>query len=627
MQSCLRAFLCVLVFLIASLAQASSIKRTTIPTALNTQSMNQLIEGSIYKELDYFAQKLDEGGESTRIDGVKVFKSEDKFIPGKIAIALGELVLHAKNGSQEQRRYLRIFRSIADQTIQYDNHTWGIYYYMSILYKLKEAGLIDKALKLSTLNKLQQQLDWRSFVAVPSYELINLPTNYYGVAFSIARLRYLMGWEDESAGNKLLKIMVDHYQKFSGEYGFSDETDGQGRFDRYSILLIAEIAERLVETGLPVPREIKVILRKSADVALMIMNSHGDGFSFGRSLGPYGETALIEILSISAYLDVLTPEEKKYAYSFSSSLTEHYLKFWQNDEIHSVDLWGQGRRTDKYRGKHRILGENFSLAHQFIMTNETWRKAGFLNQAPLADLDSWVDRTQPQNKMVWFAKGDFDRALFLRRDKGHLFSLLMVNGGKSQHDNSPYFTLPYSNGLVSGVADSGGTHAQLLPKITLNDNSTLIPAAYIRSIQVSDFSRNPKDVTVSFEQDMLDKLGQVYPVADGRLSVKTTYTFSNGSIKRDDVFTADQPVSVESVQLEFGSFSKLFKLNQLNTTFESGFVNGFDVNGLDECTVHETLNNPDYQAPYGAMNSVISCTKDDFVIRGQMPVSWTMHYR
>ena len=97
--------------------------------------MNQLIEGSIYKELDYFAQKLDEGGESTRIDGVKVFKSEDKFIPGKIAIALGELVLHAKNGSQEQRRYLRIFRSIADQTIQYDNHTWGIYYYMSILYK------------------------------------------------------------------------------------------------------------------------------------------------------------------------------------------------------------------------------------------------------------------------------------------------------------------------------------------------------------------------------------------------------------------------------------------------------------------------------------------------------------
>jgi hypothetical protein len=614
-------------FLYCSISgQAQPLKKATVPT-LSVPSMHQLVEENIYKELDHFAQKLDEGGESTRIDGIKVFKSEDKFLPGKIAIALGELVLHAKGGSQEQRRYLRIFKSIAEQTIQYDNHTWGIYYYISILYKLKEAGLLDKALKPSTLVQLQRQLDWRSFVTLPSYELINLPTNYYGVAFSIARLRYLLGWEDESSAQRLLTIMIHHYQKFSGEFGFSDETDGQGRFDRYSILLIAEIAERLVETGLPVPKELKVILRKSADIALMMMNSRGDGFSFGRSLGPYSETALIEILSISAYLDVLTPEEKKYAYTFSSILTKHYLEFWLDKTTHSVDLWGQGRRTDKYRGKHRILGENLSLAHQFIMTNETWKKAGFGNQAPLTHLDDWVEKTQPQNKLVWFAKGDFDRALFLRRDKNHLFSLLMVNGGKSQHDNSPYFSLPYSNGLISGVADSGGSHAQLLPKLTLADGSVLIPAAYIRNIQISDFISNPQTVTLSFEQDMLDKLGQPYPVADARVSLKTTYKFNSGFVKREDVFTVDAPLFVDSLQLEFGSFSKSFKLDGLSTSFDVGLLTNFVTSGFDECTARATLNHPDYQAPYGAMSSLIECFKDDFVIRDKLPVSWSFKYR
>ena len=622
-----RNLIVLLLPLLGWVGSSLAVVKKPLPSILAVQSMNQLVENNLYKELDYFATKLDEEEESTRIDGVKVFKSDDKFIPGKVAISLGELVLHAKNGSPEQKKYLRIFKNLADQTVIYENHTWGIYYYMSILYKLKRAGLIDKALRPATFLKLQEQLDWRTFVALPSYQLINLPTNYYGVAFSISRLRFLMGWEDESASQKLLQIMLDHYQQFSGEYGFSDETDGQGRFDRYSILLVAEIAERLVETGLPVPDNLKTILRKSADVALMFINSKGDGFSFGRSLGPYSETALIEILSISSYLNVLSPEEKKYAYAFSSSLTKHYFEFWQNPETKSLDMWGQGRRTDKYRGKHRILGENFSLGHQFIMTNETWNKAGFTNQVPASDLDNWVDKTQPQNKFVRFAKGDFDRALFLHRDKGHLFSLLVVNGGKSQHDNSPYYPLPYSNFLVSGVADSGATHAQLLPKITLSDNSVLLPTAYMRDITVSDFVNNPKVVTVSFEQDMLDKIGQAAPIADARLSVKTTYTFTSGSVKREDVLSSSFPTEIDSLSIEFGTFAKSFTQNGLSTSFKSGLVTGFGVSGLDACTAHETLNDPDYQSPYGAMSSVVTCTKDDFLINGNFPVSWTLNYQ
>jgi hypothetical protein len=303
---------------------------------------------------------------------------------------------------------------------------------------------------------------------VPHYDLINLPTNYYGVAFSIARLRMMMGWEDDSAGKVLLDKMLTHYKKYSGKpIGFSDETDGEGRFDRYSILLIAEICERFLETGLQPTPELKGLLRKAADIALNVSNTAGEGFSFGRSLGPYGETALVEILSVSAYLGVLTPEEKQYAYAFSSRVAARYMDFWYDPAMHSVDMWGKGRRTDTYRGKHRILGENFSLLHQLISTNEMWNKAGMKDVQPKADLQAWLDKTRPQFSTTTFAKGEYDRALAIFRDgKAHVVSLNMINGGGSQHDNSPYYPLPFAPGIIAGVADSGGAHPQLLPKFT-----------------------------------------------------------------------------------------------------------------------------------------------------------------
>ena len=49
-----------------------------------------------------------------------------------------------------------------------------------------------------TLEKLRISMDWRTFVDVENhYALIHKPTNYYGVAFSIARHRELLGWEKE----------------------------------------------------------------------------------------------------------------------------------------------------------------------------------------------------------------------------------------------------------------------------------------------------------------------------------------------------------------------------------------------------------------------------------------------
>ncbi len=58
------------------------------------------------------------------------------------------------------------------------------------------------------------------------------------------------------------------------------------------------------------------------------------------------------------------------------------MDFWFDPDMGSVNLWEHGRRTDAYRGKHRILGENLSLARQYIYTSAIWDQLGFKDKAP-----------------------------------------------------------------------------------------------------------------------------------------------------------------------------------------------------------------------------------------------------
>jgi hypothetical protein len=203
--------------------------------------MNQTVEARILPRMAVLLDKLMVEKRGMTLDGVKVFEADDKFLPGKIAIGLAYLIVDTPRDDPRLVRYLSAYREIADMTVADPNDTWGVYYYCQALVMLQEAGLLDQAVSPATMAALKAKLVWRRFVRADDLTLINLPNNYYGVAFSVARLRYRLGWEDASASEALLGKTLDHYLKDSGEYGFADETDGQGRFDRYSVLLIGEI--------------------------------------------------------------------------------------------------------------------------------------------------------------------------------------------------------------------------------------------------------------------------------------------------------------------------------------------------------------------------------------------------
>jgi hypothetical protein len=602
--------------------------------ALAGASMDSIVSSKLLPQLDSIFENLVANGLKTQIAGVSVFAttSGDKFLPGKVAIGMSYLLLSTPKSDPKFNTYLNGYRQIMDFTVDIPNESWGIYYYMSALYKLQQAGLLDRGVSPATLAKLQTKLDWKTFVNQGDYSLINLPTNYYGVAFSIARLRYLLGWEDATASEALLQKMINHYRTFSA-FGFSDETDGGGRFDRYSVLLIGEVCQRLVETGMQPSAEdmasLKGWLRRSVDLIKLRMNPAGNGIDFGRSLGGYADTAFAEVLSAAAHLDVLTAAEKDMAYAFATRITAKYVEFWYDGETKSLNMWEKGRRTDSYRGKARILGENLSLAHQLIYTNNLWKADGYATKAPMSTSQfvAELDRL-PRATLTKFAGFDgqpatYDRGLVTYRDGYRIFSLPMVNGAATYHRTNPYFAIPHSYNMLSGVADT--QWPQLLPKLTTDNDQALVQAAYIRNIKTQEAG---KVLTVSFDSDALDRVSGSSPVKDTRFTATSQFTFEPGQITRIDTYTptaASQGLS--KIELEFGTYSDGITQNGRRFSFANGDVTGFELEGLDSCTAADVSADINYNTPTGALKTSIRCSSGVATLTQPLTIRWVLKYR
>lgn len=579
---------------------------------LQAPPMNATLETRVEPQVEALLRKLLSERLELRLDGVEVFAAEDKFLPGKIAIAMAHLIAATPRSDPRFEEYMNGFRALSDLTIDDTNDTWGIYYYASALHRLDQAGLLDEAVSPTTLERLKVRLDWRSFVREDDLTLINLPNNYYGVAFSVARLRFLLGWEGTAASEALLAKTLDHFRTYSGDYGFADETNGEGRFDRYSVLLIGEIAQRFIETGVEPPDDVRRWLRQSVDLMLPRLNLRGEGFEYGRSIGVYGETAFLEVLTAAAALDVLTDQEEAMAYAFSSRVAARYVDFWLDPATGSVNLWDHGRKTDAYRGKHRILGENLSLAHQLTYTNAIWNRLGWTDRQPDAGFETWLD-TLPRSTTTWFARGEYDRLLVTYRDGDRVIGLPVVNGGPTHHMNNPYFPVPFSPGVLSGAADE--TWPNLVPRVTLSDGSVLMPLAWFTDVEVTvEGSRT----IVTWVQSEWDLMGEVGPRRDRRLTVRTRYVLEPGAVTRSDVIQPADGVEIAQIDLDFASFSQAPSASGGGIDFGSGEVRRFSVNGLT-CLAGP----PDpahHAAPTGAFNTYVEC--DAGAGRGEREIGW-----
>lgn len=579
--------------------------------------MSVSIDDRVTPQMAHLLDRLMIEKRDMRLDGVEVFAANDKFLPGKIAVAFSYAIEGSEPGSADRARYLQGFGEVARMTLADANETWGIYYYLSALQRLDRLGVLDQAVDPETLTQLRQRLDWRTFVDEGRLELINLPNNYFGVAYSVARLRNQLGWEDEQASGQLLAKTLDHYRVYSGEFGFADETDGQGRFDRYSVLLIGEIAQRFIEAGIEPPSDVRRWLRGSVDLILPRLNARGEGFEYGRSIGAYGETAFLEVLTAAAVLNLLTLQEEEVAYAYSSRVAARYGDYWTDSGTASVNLWDHGRKTDTYRGKHRILGENLSLSHQLIYTQALWNRRGWAGRSTAIDIEDWVSAL-PRSTLTRFSRGDYDRALLTYRDGDRVISLPIINGGATQHMNTPYYPIPFSPGVLAGSPDE--SFPQLIPAVFLDDGSELRPLAFFSQIE----SQQQGDRTViTWTQSTADRMGAEAPQPDARVRFETRYEFSPGQITRFDRIIPVDGVDISRIEMVFASFSSLPRIENAQTEFQSGEISSWKVDGMD---CETTAVDPNVHAtPTGAFRSVISCSARPS--GGLVNIGWTLNFR
>jgi len=485
------------------------------------RSLNQLVQDIALPRLEAMIRQVVQQRDALTMDGVNPFTSSDQFLPGKVAIGFADLLLSKCPGAcplddAAFHDLLSQYRDLAHWVLTtplgaansvFSNHTWGMYYYMNAIARLDRAGLLhpgdaaqdsESAIAAADLAALDGLLEWRvlppgatqktpnGFVNAQSdFSLVGgLPTNYYGVAFGISRNRALMGWEDSSGADAIFARLTAQFNTFSG-FGYSDETPGEGRFDRYSLLVMGEISQRLIETGMDVPPQLRAWLRNSVDGQLQLTNLSGNGFEYGRSLGPYADTSFLEVLSAAAYLNVLTPEEKDYAYAFSCRVIAKYFDFWFDPALSpvtggTVNLWKKGRRTDGYRAENRILGENLSLLHQLLYTTDIWNRiGGFKDKPPMsASKFEAVMDSMARYRLITFTQPPFatyDRKTLIVRDGNRVLSLPLINGGTSLYAFNTYYPVPQSTFLLDATPDLAWP--QLLPEFQIteaNNSVTLV---------------------------------------------------------------------------------------------------------------------------------------------------------
>ncbi|PZU08257.1 hypothetical protein [Sphingomonas sp.] len=603
---------------IAALLAAGAMPDVRGPLYQTVPPMHHTIETRIVPLLDALSTEVAAQGRALRINGKTAFNPDDKFLPGKLAIGLVYPLLEGPRTGPDFERRLAAYRALMADTVNDTNKEWGIYYYLLAIYKLKQAGLLERAIAPETLAKLRARLDWRTFVRQDDLTLINLPNNYYGVAFSCARIRFLLGWEDERGSQALMARTLDHYHRYSDKYGFADETEGEGRFDRYSVLLSGEIAQRFIETGLTPPEEVRTWLKASATMLLARLNLRGEGFEYGRSLGPYGETAFVEVLSAAAKLGLLAKDDEEAAYAFSSRVAARYMDFWYDPKRQTVNMWYDGRATDAYRGDHRILGENLSLTRQLLYTDAIWTSLGYGRDAGDARYTAWLAK-QPRVTTTWFARGDYDRVAIAIRDGAHVIGLPLVNGAESYHRRNAYYPAPFLHGLFAGAPDQ--TWPNLVPRIELADGTPLMPLAYFRGVQISTKGTT---TTLTFHQDALDDVSGPNPRADTRITIRTRFILSPGRIERTDEVTPAAGTTLKTVAIEFGSFDRLSGKGQ---SFSSGgTIQRIETSGYGSCAGANVRDDPAYHTPAGPLETSVRCTRP--LADGKpLTLRWVVTYR
>ena len=583
--------------------------------------MKRVVEQDISLILKKLFYIVKENGLDLTIDGIPAYNSKAQFVGGILINTSCYTALELLKNEESLDTLGEIIRMAAPMEMR----TWGILNALIGLYRLHKKDLLNRVVDTETYQLLLKSLDWRTFVDEEKhYALINKPTNYYGVAFGIARYRELLGWEPVYHSKYLLERFIEHIDSYSGDLEFMDETPGDGRFDRYTMVAPGEVAALLMNTGMEVPNKIRNMLRKSCNIILQLSNEAGDGCPYGRSSGAYGDTAILEALSAAAGLGTIYTEKEKFlAYGYSVSIMNKIARFWYDSKTAMANLWDTGRRTDSYRNKNRILSESLNLCMHVISCYEHWKNANLEQFKGYDGYSKALEELNPYS-YVTFAEGDYIRSLAIIRDGKHVWSLPFVSGGEKYYNKDPYLQIPSQNRVLESVPE--GTNHQLIPQLIMDNGDVYMPLVYTTKVTPTI---EADQMIVVCEYDGLCNIGDVRPrkIEDAKVIVK--YIFNKNRIYREDIWIMSNNLvaSVKEARLVFLTFSDTPSVNENEVTFENGVISGMKVNGYETCEVNKVPHNGDYDTSHGRLNYEVIWRNANLNKLSDLTFNWNITYR
>ncbi len=391
-------------------------------------TIRDLIEKPIFELIEFYTKSCFDQGEGIEYLGVKLFDEPSKFVKGAFFNDCSHLCAYYKRTDDPRFDNAVERLHFAAKLIAGDHvGTWGKTSTLHGMCILKQNGL-DNIITPDELAGIEEKTRYDDFLDKKTVTLKGAPTNYYQVAMACAGMREMLGFENDGYCEKLKDKLFSIMSGFS-DTGWMDENPPYGRFDRYTMMICAELSDTLYYIGIDTPEFAKVNLRNACDLALACANPRGDGIIYGRSLSVHGDCGFLEIMSTAARLGMISDEQLPTAMAYSRAILEKTFDFWYDKDRHSFDLWFCGRTTNGYRQIARLMEVNLDMCNHMLTTLANFEAAG------LADID--IPDTFPENphkignpyKVQFSFENEKNRTLYTFVQDGKLIQLPLINPG------------------------------------------------------------------------------------------------------------------------------------------------------------------------------------------------------
>ena len=440
------------------------------------KTVRELIGSFIYEHMERLTELIATGGPDVELDGIVCLQERSGFTQGALIENAIYLYMHyCEMGDERMEESLRRIHYFITFIEDMHVETWGKLAILRGLASMNKKGLLDR-IHPDTLDLLKAKTDYSDFLDKETLVLDNLPSNYYHVAMACAGYREQLGWEESDYSQlcleKLMEIMLQKTQS-----GWMDEEVPYGRFDRYSMMIASELTDTLDALGKEVPGFVINNLKDSTDVTLCLVNERGEGVTYGRSLSVHGDSGVADVLSTAFKHGLIEAEKTDVAMSYCVKVLEKVLGFWYRPEVGYFDIWNDGRTTNGYRQKHRILEVNLDMTTHLVHLLENMEAAGLADYRPTGNIpqyDSWM-----YHKIQFVKTAEEERVLYILKRGTDTFLLPLVGAG-NLWKSAAYLPFPAKPLLLEAPPESYLPF--LVPEVSYADGRVAMPIQYIECV-------------------------------------------------------------------------------------------------------------------------------------------------